>query len=354
MTMRHLLIALVIGSASIASAQPRVATTEHEPAPHSLVIHTPPLSAPVGAPIELAAMIDAPFAETLGVAWRPVGTNAWAEVPFERSSAGGWYATLPPATPPGVEYFIHGKDAAGLEVEHFASAREPQIVRVDPEEIDRLEELDLKRLGYTRDAFSVDVAGHDFGNRYGFDDRWIRTEAAYTHRFLRWIHQISFGFGTIDGRTPNYEENPSADTTSVLRQLRYGFGEVRFRPYRSLFVDARASLGVSQDGFTAGAGGRVWFGRPWRSNVSVGGEYLGDLGGTATVRLQWDTAAPFLMGASVVKTNLPGVVVDHAGLYIAYDIVYRIGRLSLKGQLSYGARDGSSHVGGGLGTAIDF
>jgi len=73
------------------------------------------------------------------------------------------------------------------------------------------------------------------------------------------------------------------------------------------------------------------------------------------VRLQWDTAPPVLMGASVVRTDLPGAVLSRFGVYLAYDVSYRITpRVTIKGQVSYGPRDGSAHVGGGLGTALAF
>ena len=89
--------------------------------------------------------------------------------------------------------------------------------------------------------------------------------------------------------------------------------------------------------------------------MAIGGEAIGDLGPTAWVRLQWDTLPPVLMGASIVRTNLPGVVISSAGLYVVYDVSYVIAsRFTLKAQLSYGARDGAAHLGGGLGTAVDF
>jgi len=68
-------------------------------------------------------------------------------------------------------------------------------------------------------------------------------------------------------------------------------------PHPSIFVDARASLGVSRAGFDQGLRGQVTFGKPWRSCVQVGAEALGDVGASGWVRLQWDTAPPFLMGA---------------------------------------------------------
>ena len=73
------------------------------------------------------------------------------------------------------------------------------------------------------------------------------------------------------------------------------------------------------------------------------------------MRLQWDTAPPLLMGASIVRTDLPGAIIDPAGLYIAYDVAYQIAdRFTMKAQVSYGARDGAAHFGGGLGTAVAF
>ena len=54
---------------------------------------------------------------------------------------------------------------------------------------------------------------------------------------------------------------------------------------------------------------QITLGKPWRSNVSIGGEAMGDRGPTGWIRLQWDTAPPVLMGASIVRTDLPGAIV---------------------------------------------
>ncbi|MDX2091047.1 MAG: hypothetical protein SFX73_24520 [Kofleriaceae bacterium] len=349
------LLATTLCATALAHAQPGAPSSS---APHSLVVHVPPLTTPAGEPLELEAMLDAPFAEALVVSWRPLGVAAgaaWTDVAFERSSAGGWFATVPTASPPGLEYYIHGKDTKGLEVTHFASADHPHVVRVDPTEVDRLEELDLERLGGRRNAFSVDVTGHNFGNRYDIQDQFLRAEATYAHYLLRHIHHIAFGFGSIEGRTPFYDGDPATEDTFRRTALRYGFGELGLRLHRSVFFDARVLLGVSHEGFDGGARAVMTFGKPWRSNLSIGGEVIGDLGPTGWVRLQWDTAAPLLMGASVVRTNLPGVSIDPNGLYIAYDLAYRVqARCLVKAQLSYGARDGSAHVGGGLGTSLEF
>ncbi len=318
---------------------------------HSLVVHIPPLSAEPGAAIELSAMIDAPFAESLDVQWRTVGAPAWHEVAFERSSAGGWYASIPGSQQP-VEYFIRGRDASGTEITHFASAESPHVVRVDPTIIDRLETLDRDRLANHKNQISLEVMGHNFGNRFELADHYVRGELGFTHRLWRVLHHISFGFGSVSGKTPLV----SADDGIVeAKALRYGYGEVRVRPHPSIFLDARASLGVSREGFDQGIRGQVTFGKPWRSCVQIGGEALGDVGASAWVRLQWDTAPPFLMGASIVRTDLPGSPIDSSGLYLAYDVAYLIANtFTVKAQVSYGSRDGASHFGGGVGTAVDF
>lgn len=319
---------------------------------HAVVVHVAPLVVENNQPIELVAQIDAPFAEALSARWRNIGSAEWQDVSFDRSSAGGWYAELPASGPPGIEYYIHGRDTAGLEVSHFASEQSPHVVRVVPSLYDRLEQLDKVRWHDRKNEVTLDAIGHNFGNRYGLNDRFIRAELAYTRRIWRELHSITFGFGSISGTTP-LEHNAAAGDTG--HSLRYGFGSVRGRIQESIFVDLRGSLGASHEGFAGGIGGAITFGKPWRSCVSIGGEYLGDLGPTAFVRLQWDTAPPLLMGASIVRTDLPGAIVDSAGLYIAYDVTYHVAdRLGLKAQLSYGARDGSSHWGGGLGTAVDF
>jgi hypothetical protein len=320
--------------------------------PHAVVVHVAPTTIPVGDPIELEAVIDAPYAETLTVRYRAIGEPTWHDANFERSSAGGWFATLPPAASPGVEYFIRGTDTTGAEVAHFASEQAPHMVFVDPSLVDRLEDADRKRLGGFSNEIALDVMTHDFGNRYDLPDRFTRGELVYTHRLLRVVHEIGFGFGSISGHTPLMSSETS---NAVLKGTRYGFGQLRLRVHPSVFLDGRVGVGATQDGFSGNVRGQVSFGKPWRSAVQIGAEYFGDLGPSAWVRLQWDTAPPLLMGASVVRTDLPGAVLSRFGVYLAYDLAYRVSdRVSVKGQVSYGPRDGSAHFGGGLGTAVSF
>ena len=330
----------------------RVALADAPPPVHALVVHVPIVASEPGAPIQLEAMIDAPYAEHLRVHWRAVGEPAWHDAVFERSSTGDWYATLPPALPPGIEYYIAGTDSSGAEVDHFASAAAPQRVHVDPDLYDRLEVQDERRLAGRTEEVALDITAHDFGNRYGLDDHFVRGELVYTHHLNRLLHDVGFGYGSVEGKTPTASMS-GADVAT--RGLRYGFGQATLRFGTSVFVDGRLGMGVADGGFTGLVRGAITFGKPWRSNVSLGAEYLGELGPTAWVRLQWDTAPPLLMGASIVRTDLPGALVSPVGMYLAYDVSYRLAdRLTLRGQLSYGGRDGSAHFGGGFGTSVAF
>jgi hypothetical protein len=337
--LRTLVITCTLTTATIAAAD-------------ALVVHVPPGSADPGAPIPLTAMLDAPLAETLIVHWRRAGDTRWTDAELERSSAGGWYAEIPGAPAPGVEYYIAGRDAGGAEVLHFASAEAPHLVRVEPGADERRTEADRARLHGRADRIAIDVDGHDFGNRYGVLDRFIRAEASFTHHVGGPLYELTFGFGLIQGATP-VASMPDGD--HVKHGARYGFSGLRLRVTPSIFVDGRVSLGVAHSGFAPGVAGAATFGKPWRSNVSVGGEYMQDLGPSMFVRLQWDTAAPLLMAASVIRTDLPGALIDENGVYIKYEVMFTaFSRTTLRGSLSFGGRDGPAHFGAGLGASVAF
>ncbi len=350
------LLTLVLAPA-IARAEPAAPGDAQPAAPQTRasVLHVPPGQAADAEPLRLVAVIDAAVAEPVIVArYRRLGSaGGFREVPFERSSAGGYFATVPAeaVTRPGVEYYITGRDAGGAEVVHFASEREPHAVLVDAPRIDRLARSDQERMGGRLDTIRLDVDGHDFGNRYGRHDYFLRSEIQWTHHFLRTLYAVSFGYGAIEGKTP---ETDMPGALAVKKSARFGFSEVRTRLHESVFVDLRATLGVDRDDLEYGGGGAITFGRPWRSCFQVGGEVLRSMGPTGWVRLQWDTAPPFLMAASVVKTDLPDAVLSD-GLYIKYDISYPLmDRLDLRAAVSYGSRDGASHWGGGAGASLSF
>jgi hypothetical protein len=367
MTMNtKVIVSVVLALAAPAAAQvvdpyaagSRVATPVPAPVAvdgpaRATVLHVPVAEAMPGEAVQIVAVIDGAWAEPTLLARYRSGNGAWRDAAFEQSSAGGWFATIPAdaITPPGAEYYIVGATAAG-EVAHFASAAAPQPIRIEPTLVDRLEQLDDVRLGGRRESVALDVDGHDFGNRYGNADAFLRAELRWTHRVSRTLHSVGFGFGSIWGHTPDSDGLGAQNQVALGR---YGLAEVRVRAHPSVFVDARLALGVSDEGFLRGIGGALILGKPWRSNVSMGAEMLDDLGPSAYVRLQWDTAWPVLMGAAIVRTDLPDAQVSANGLYIKYDLGYRATpSVTVRGAVSYGSRDGAGRFGGGLGVQTDF
>ncbi len=160
-------------------------------------------------------------------------------------------------------------------------ASTPHAVRVDPSLFDRLESLDRQRLGNRIDELALDVVAHNFGNRYDIPDWFVRSEVTYTHNLLRVLHQVGFGFGSVNGRTPEVRMPGGND---AWRAMNYGYGQARMRLHPSVFLDGRIGLGVSHDNFEGLGRAQITFGKPWRSNVAVGGEYFGDLGPSGWVR----------------------------------------------------------------------
>jgi hypothetical protein len=345
--------------ASGTPADAATSTGDAPPAPvapqRATLLHVPPGEARPAEPLRLVAVIEGAAAEPVLVArYRPLGdAGPFREVAFERSTAGGYYATVPAdqVARPGLEYYIAGQDLEGVEVSHFASDGAPHSVRIEPELLDRLAAIDRARVAGRRDTVTLEVDGHNFGNRYDKRDYFVRGEARWTHHFFHRLYAITFGYGTIDGKTPA-DQSPVSMT--VPKGARYGLSEVRLRFHPSVFVDARAMLGVNRDELEFGAASAIILGRPWRSSVQIGGELLRSMGPTGFVRLQWDTVPRFLMGASIVKTDLPAAALDD-GLYLRYDVSYPLlDRLSVRASVSYGGRDGAARWGGGAGTALSF
>ncbi|MEZ4400066.1 MAG: hypothetical protein R3B06_08610 [Kofleriaceae bacterium] len=354
--MRTLLSILVCAVPLVAAAQPG---GEPPPSPvpagaaRATVLHVPVAEATTGQPIELVAAVDAAWAEPLLVVrYRGAGVAAWSEAAFRHSSTGGWYASVPAAVvaPPGVEYYLVGRGPAGEQL-HFGSPQAPHLVRVEPSGDDRLAAIDAARTEGRTETVALDLDAHDFGNRYGNDDRFVRGELSWTHRVSGRLHALGFGFGFLEGKTPRVD--PAQP--SVTHSGRWGSAGARVRVMPWLYADARLILGVSHVGFMRGFGGTATFGRPWRSNLAFSGETLTDLGKTLAIRLQWDTVPPMLMGASIVRTDLPGTLISSAGLFIKYDVTYQLDRgVAVRAAVSYGSRDGAGKFGGGLGVAATF
>ncbi len=347
-------VALTVNTAAWADAGAKKRAPR---ATHATVLHVPYSDATSEQPLTLIAVVDDAWTETgLVVRYRQLRSpGGFREVPFERSSAGGYFATIPASDMwrPGIVYYIAGRAQDGTERLHFASPESPQVVRVQQSPDERWKDAERARLRGYLSTMSVTLEGQNFGNRFpGNRDYYVRGEIDWTHRLLGpRLYAVSLGYGFIDGKTPSSDQFNAV----VLDQgARYGYAGVQLRLRESISFRGRVFLGVSKDEFIVGTRAEVTLGKFFQSSVDLGAELLQDLGPSVWIRLQWDTVTPFIMGAAIVKTDLPEATLS-GGTYIRWDVTYPITpRIRIRGDLSFGSRDGPGRFGGGLGTSLAF
>jgi hypothetical protein len=343
--LKSLFITMLLVSAAAAADEPSVR-------------HVPPAEASPGAPLRLVAVVDNGWlTKSVDVHYRALAsTDAYATTPFERSSAGGWYATIPSVQRPGVEYFITVTNASGTASPVFATEVWPHPVRVEPSPDERWQEIERHRLGNRMGSLRALVEVQDFGTYQGVEDRYLRSEIDWTYRFVGILYSFTGGFGFLEGTTPSARPVMNMPgPADVYRGARYGYGGLRLRLHEFVSVDARVLMGFSQDGFVTGIGGDFVVGQVHRACVQLGGEYLADVERKVWIRLQWDTVPPLLMGATVEVTDIPSSPIA-AGTTIALDATAPITHaFSLIAKVSFGSRDRfASGVGLAAGAVLDF
>lgn len=324
-----------------------------------VVVHRPLHNAALGLELRFLALIDNDWnGPDVVLRYRAQASKQdYIEIAFERSSASGYYAVIPgrAVKRPGLEYYIASKTTDGSERLHFASSQAPHPIVVDIDHNAQWSQEEKRRLRGYQDSIEIDLHVQDFGNRFGGSDELLRSDISFTHRLLHGsslrLYSIFFGYGFIEGRTPE-DDSPMAGTDRP--RARYGFAGVEMQVTESVSLRGQTALGFSQDELIAGVRGELTLGKRWQSNLSLGAEYLEEMGPSLWMRLQWDTVPPLLMGVSVVKTDLPGANL-RGGTYAAYDLEYPVSpRLKLRANLSFGARDGPGSFGGGVGTVVAF
>ncbi len=316
--------------------------------------HVPPVEAAENQPLRLRALVDAGWQEALVVRYREPGTAATVEVPFELSTTGEYVAVVPAAAVrrPGLDYWIVAMTGDRAEQPRFASAQAPHHVRVEPPSLSRWVDTERRRLAGRASQVRAGFTGQSFGRVAGVSDYYLRGEVDLTHRLVSILYSITVGFGALDGSTPTGE---GTDAMAQERKLRYGHGGARVRLHRAIWLDGRVLMGFDQDGFAAGGGARVTLGRDWASCVQAGFEVGQGLGATLWFRLQWDTVAPLLMGATAIKTDLPDATRSDGSAF-SYDVSYAVTpQLRLTGAISFAARGRRpGGIGGSLGATVDF
>lgn len=320
--------------------------------------HVPPADAEPGVALTINATVSRAWSSPPELRYRHVGVTTWSVARFEQTAARGWVATIPAdaVAPPGVEYYVASAAAA-----HFASAADPWRVAVARSATDRRVEDELRRVRGRRFRFHAAGEVVDFGARRPAPgvartaDSYYRIDLDITYRLLRFpLHALRFGYTQLRGPARRFGgcEEP-CDKDAGFQPG--GWFEVRLQPTPLLSVDARGMAVAVSTGFNLGARVEGRIGPEEGAHVALGGEYVGDVGGTFFFRLGWDTVPRLPMAATIELTNQPE---PHrkTGVRLIYDVAYPMDnglRLGLRG--GYQARDqGIGGASAGLNVSIDF
>jgi len=367
-----ILATLMLASAARAEGEaPVAADDEPVPAPPQAapsgaarVFHEPPASVPAGQPVAIEAAIDDAWQEpSIEVRYRPAGGDEYEAAPFERSSAGGYRASIPAlALATGaVEYYIVGVDRAGRQHAHFATAEAPHRVAATPSRDDERADLERRMVSGRLSLFQLRTMVLNFGKtRNGRNDFLYRVEGDYTYRFLRRLYSVRMGYGLVRSRGP--VRVGGTDSVPVFSQTEtreagvdYGFAELRLRWNPKLDFDGRLILGATDTQIALGGAGRVRIGPELGAHVALGAEYVPSLGYVANLRLQWHTVPHVLMAATLVSTSWPRTErSDGSGILL--ETLFPVGRkwrLGLEGGY-IGRRDNRGSVAGSASFAYEY
>lgn len=330
------------------------------------IFHLPAPEAPVSKSLILRAKIVAAwhFSRAM-VNYRRVGTREYKSATLERSSTGGYAATIPASdvAPPGIEYYIVSKDRKGKERQHFAGPDNPHqvVVRGKPESQRFQNNLARHKGNHSRAKASFTYI--NFGKRSNsaenaeYSDYYWQLELDYTYLILKIPYYIRLGYRRLRSvsqgslREP-HEPNEDLTDDEIDPGIDFGFAELNFRLHDLIGLKTKLILGATREGFAIGGGGALRIGYDPGTHIALVFEGAQDLGWTSFLRLAWDTVPGFPMGVNVGVTNYPGngdlavqllfdveahflepvLIAVRAG-YQARD--YRVGGLAIGGWLIY-------------------
>ena len=289
------------------------------------------------------------------VYYRRVGAQEYQPASLERSSTGGYAATIPASevSPPGVEYYIVSKDRQGKERQHFASPSSPHrvVVRGKPENQRFANDLARHKGNHSRAKASFMY--FNFGKRLNtaeqseYSDYYWQLELDYTYRILKIPYYIRLGYRRLRSVSQGSLREPHMGITGTDEEdpgIDWGFAELKFRLHDLFGLKTKIILGATREGFAIGGGAALRIGYDPGTHVSLVFEGAQDLGWTSFLRLAWDTVPGFPMGASVGVTNYPGN--GDLAVQLLFDVETRLFEpVSLAVRAGYQARD---HRVGGL------
>lgn len=294
--------------------------------------------------------------------YRPLGGRAYTTVRFERARDGSFVALVPEplVTRPGFEYWIELEQKDGVRRAAFASAAEPQPVRVTQRSSAA---LFAERLARHRGAQHDFALAFRFVNTGALDlgrdgqllrDSWNQLDLGYTHRVLSsYLHSIHFGFGIVGAGLG--VSRPKNDLGLDGRAGVY-FGRARATwEWADLVgLDVSLVLGANQQGFVVGGGGTLRLGRIAGTHFDVGAEYIQTTGYDVWFEFAFDTVPGFMLS---LRADLTSWASHRDGMAVipSFNAKWWLPRgFYATASLSYGTRDRAVNGGLGFSTGLGY
>jgi hypothetical protein len=341
----------------------------------------------VGAPSRVAhgqpiVMTFAVRERVEGATWLYVrgGDGAFQRVELKPDGDAYLRATIPAALVRGdrVDWFVEvGEGMAGM-----GSRDEPRSIAVDRDVVEP-----PPAPNRTTIATSVDYVDFDGGLSGGYD-QYYQAEADFTYRFLKPVHAVRIGFGTLSGKggpkdiiDEAPDDQPCRDTDGRFHcrsvDYTYVYTEVELQPKPQIAVMLRPVAGllttdrdmnVGSPGrcrdadeladceFETGFGfrGRVRFGDERGTNLQIGLGFTSKVGTLFEAAYHWAPKPVVPVKLAVQVTDLP--VTTDFGVRLVTDVGWRgMTWVYPSVRLSYQARD-IDHAGfsGGMGLNFDW
>jgi hypothetical protein len=325
-----------------------------------------PREATAGRPIDLALRLrDEGLRAILHL--RAPGEATYRSRPMESAGPGYHRARIggEEVKSPELLYFIEAVGQDGVARSVVGNAQAPRRLAVqDPEQ-----EVGLGS-GPVTMAFWVDYANF---NRLKGNDYLVQTEGYFGARLGEGrVRAVRSGFGVLRGRGGTLAELDEQGLQGRRVGLTYGYLEGELATEGSLAFLGRLVLGLRRDG--VGSGGQFFlrFGSDLRTNLLLGGEFLGGVGLRGITQLEWRTIPRIPIVLRTEVTNQPAGEIgslaqepdlgspreslgkSEVGLRAIVQAGYEITpSFTLSARASYQGRT-INHAGPGFGAAVSY
>jgi hypothetical protein len=259
----------------------------------------PPTEALAAQPFTFGLRLD-PGTHGAMLHLRVAGQEGYVPLPMKATGGGFFRVTVPAKQmrPPKLEYFVERIAKTGSSKSVIGSSQLPLALPV----------RDVTEPAPAQPPLATIAMWTDYAdyNRLRGDDVTWQTEGYFGMRFGdTGIRALRSGFGVYRGVGGSIEDLDELGMSSRKVGLTYGYLEGEFGITDFVGIVARPIIGLKDGGITGGGQAMLRLGNDLRTNLLLGGEFLGGVGlrGVAQLELEVIDDWPLMVRSEV--TNQP-------------------------------------------------